>query len=369
MTRRIFLLMGLAILAVVVSHAAGWSEISMIYWADRYRSVTVPNYDAVGTFSYNLIVLIRQLIVWAVPAFLVCSGFFVAYAARGSRGVYSWKMARTRIIDLLIPYLIWSTVWYAADALEHKMLTPVDYVTRLITGKADGGSYFFIPLLCQFYLLSPLVVPLAKTKPKQFMLLAVLIQLVGFITQYLMVIGLAVPPQVAWITESWLFLMWTTYFALGLVCGFHSERIKQAVLRRKWILLGTLIIFGLITIFEAEVIYWSTKVDTRYAPFTFSSWLYSIAFILAFLVAEKIPVPFPAKLHQLGSKSYGVYLLHTKAMSYTARIIRQLTPQLLAYPVLIFLPTMLIVGLALPLLFMYIVSKTPARRFYKYLFG
>jgi membrane-bound acyltransferase YfiQ involved in biofilm formation len=370
MTKRVFLLMGLAIFAVVVSHAAGWSEIAMIDWTDRYRSVAVPNYDAVGSFSYDLIVLIRKLVVWAVPAFLFCSGFFVAYAARGSRGVYSWQMARTRVIALLIPYTIWSVIWFIADALEHKVVMPVEYATRFITGTADGGTYWFIPMLCQFYLLSPVVVPMAKTKPKQLITIAALIQLVGFIVQYLRIFGLAVPPYISWIIESWLFFMWTTYFALGLVCGFHGERIKQAVLRYKWVLIGTILIFGFIAIFEAEIIYWSiSKSVNRSGPFTFSAWLYSIAFVLAFLVFDKNSIPFPARFNQLGSQSYGIYLIHARAMSYVARIIRQIAPQLLAYPVLIFSPIMLIAGLAIPLLLMYVTSRTPARRYYRKLFG
>jgi len=369
MTRRVFLLMGLAIFAVVLSHAAGWGQIAMVNWTDRYRPVTVPNYDAVGSLGWNVLVFIRQIVVWAVPAFLFCSALFVTYAARGSQGVFSWKMARVRIVGLLIPYLIWSIFWFVMDALEHTFYSPGEYISRLIVGKADGGSYFFIPLLCQFYLLSPLIVQGAKSKPKRLLVVAVVIQLIGFGIQYLRFVGMAVPSFIKWIIDSWLFFMWSTYFALGLVYGFHSERIKQAVLRYKWILFACLLIFGVIAVFEAEAIFSLTKYDVRYVPFTFSAWFYSIAFLLAFVVFDKTSIPLQSRIISLGGKSLGIYLIHAKAISYVARLIRQVAPRLLAYPVLIFSPLMLVVGLAVPLLLMAIVSRTPLRRYYRYLFG
>jgi membrane-bound acyltransferase YfiQ involved in biofilm formation len=361
--------MGLAIFAVVLSHAAGWGQIAMINWADRYRPVSVPNFDQVGSLSYDVLLVLRQLTVWAVPAFLFCSGVFVTYAARGSHGVFSWKMARTRVIDLLIPYVLWSLTWFVADALEHYTLTPGEYLSRLITGTADGGTYFFVPLLCQFYLLSPWLVPIARAYPKRLLAIAVLVQTAGFIVQYLLIFGVAVPPYISWIIEPWLIFRWVVYFALGLVFGIHVERLKQAALRHKWVLVGVTLLTGFLAIFEAEAIYWVTRAELRYVPLTFTTALFSIAFVLVFVVFDKVPIPFPAELNQLGSKSYGIYLVHMKAMSYTARVIRQVAPWILAYQVLLFTPIMLVVGLGVPLLLMAIVTKSPVRKSYHYVFG
>ena len=370
MTRRIFLLMGLAILAVVVSHAAGWGQIAMINWADRYRPVTVPNFDQVGSLPYNLLVFIRQLLVFAVPVFLFCSGFFVAYAARGSQAVFTWKMARIRIVDLLVPYFIWSISWIVLAALQHKIYSPVDYLALLVLGTADGGSYFFVPLLCQFYLLSPVIVPLAKAKPKRVLLAAVFTQAVTFCLQYLKIFSepIARLPFVSWvglINYQALFFSWTIYFALGVVCGFHGMRVKQRLLRWKWHLVGLMVIAATVSMFEAEAIYWTTGHDNRFVPFTISSILYSVAFILVYVVFDKIWIPAPALIQQLGGKSYGIYLAHTLMMVYSARVIRQIVPWLLAYPVVLFAPLMLTIGLGGPLLLMTIVRKSPARRYFR----
>src|SRR5512139_130039 len=130
MTRRVFLLMGLAILAVILSHAAGWGQIAMFNWADRTRPVIAPNYDLVGTLDDSILLVIRQVTAFAVPAFLFCSGFFVAFAARSNRGVFTWRMVRVRLVNLLIPYLIWSAVWYMLDTVQGRGYPPGDFVVR-----------------------------------------------------------------------------------------------------------------------------------------------------------------------------------------------------------------------------------------------
>ena len=91
MTKRVFLLNGLAIVAVVCNHAASWGYTALFWWTDRYRPVTVPNYDQLGSLSYWAIVVVRQLTVFSLPAFLFVSGFFVAYASRGNRSSLTWR--------------------------------------------------------------------------------------------------------------------------------------------------------------------------------------------------------------------------------------------------------------------------------------
>jgi len=161
MTKRLLLLNGLAILAVVCNHAAGWGYTAMFWWTDRYRPVSTPNFDQLGSFSYYGLSVLRQITVFSVPAFLFASGYFVAYAARG-RSAPSWKMVKVRLTNLLIPYVIWSAVIFVGDALQGITHAPVEYLERQVSGGADE-PYLYVPLLYQFYLLSPLVVPMAKT--------------------------------------------------------------------------------------------------------------------------------------------------------------------------------------------------------------
>ena len=134
--RRLPVLRGLAILAVVCNHAVGWGYIAMFWWTPRYRDVvSVPNYDRLGSLPYYGLLVVQQLALFSVPAFLFMSGFFVAYAARASSPTLSWKVTRKRITDLLWPYLVWSLVIFVGDALQGQKYTLVEYVGRLAVGE------------------------------------------------------------------------------------------------------------------------------------------------------------------------------------------------------------------------------------------
>ncbi len=371
MTRRVFLLMGLAILAVVCSHAAGWGQIAMFLWTDRYRPVTVPNFDQLGSLSYYVLLIIRQLTVWSVPAFLFGSGFFVAYAARGSQAALSWKMVKVRIVNLLVPYVIWSIVCFIGDALQGITYVPVEYLERLAFGRADGGGYFYIPLLCQFYLLSPLIVPIARTRGRRLLFISALLQLGALSLRYLDLFeaGIAGLHLITIITASWLFIRWSFFFALGIVCGFQVGQLKGWLARHKQGILVAMIVLGLLAVVEPEVIYRTTGKEWRFVPFTIATSLYSVAFVLCFLASGEVSIPYPRIVHQIGRRSYAIYLLHIKVMEFVARIIRQILPWMLAHQVLLFQSVIFVFGLGVPLLFMAFVARSPMRRSYHYLFG
>ncbi len=101
-----------------------------------------------------------------------------------------------------------------------------------------------------------------------------------------------------------------------------------------------------------------TMVDQFYAGFL----------ILTFLSFDDIKIPFASQLSDLGTKSYGIYLFHGLVLEFTARFIYHVAPKLLAYQIL-FQPILIILGMGVPLAAMALLNKSPARRYYKYLFG
>jgi peptidoglycan/LPS O-acetylase OafA/YrhL len=96
--------------------------------------------------------------------------------------------------------------------------------------------------------------------------------------------------------------------------------------------------------------------------------IYSIIVILAFLYYDKVKYPNMNLVSNLGTKSYGIYLIHAPVLALTAKVIYHLLPGLLAYQFL-FVPTIISVALGVPLLLMMSVNKSPVRRSYNYLFG
>jgi membrane-bound acyltransferase YfiQ involved in biofilm formation len=313
MRRQIPTLRGLAILAVVCNHATGWGYIAMFWWAHRYRQVTPPNYDQIGTLSYYSLVAIQQLALFSVPAFLFISGLFTAYAARGSQPTLSWKVVRVRITNLLWPYLVWSLVIFVGDFLQGTSYSLVEDLRRLAVGDATG-AYFFVPLLCQFYLFSPFIAKWGKAKSGQLLLASALIQLTVTVLTYLRLFGM-VSSDIRRL-GSWVFIWWAFYFPLGVVCGFHFKLVKQWLSQFKWGLLMATIALVVLSIIESEVLYNLTlDYDWARGIFKFSTFLYTVAFVLLFLAFDKISLPFIRTVDWIGTRSYGIYLLHPKVMA------------------------------------------------------
>ena len=369
MARRILLLSGLAILAVIANHAGGFGQIAAFLWTDSYQPVSVPNWDQLGTPVHYVLLAIRRVGSFAVPAFLFIGGFFSAFAARGSQSISPWKGVRARLKALLIPYLIWSTVVFVGDALEGNLYPPAEYLSRLLTDGAVG-PYFYIPLLCYCTLLAPLIVPFAKSHPIRALLIAALVQSVGILASYAQLLGAQGPTVdlLTRLTPLWSPLSWGVPFVLGMVACLYAKQIKSRLAPTKWLLAAATVVLFVLNIVESDLILSRTLSAWGAGASTLSYHLFAIAVLLTFMALEEARLPATKWLSQLGKQSYGIYLLHYSIMMFTARVIRQVAPQLLAYQLLL-VALLFTVGLGGPLLFMAMVSRSPARRYYRYLFG
>lgn len=360
MIRRLLLLNGLAALAVPIHHASGYGFSAMFEWTDRYQQVTVPNYDQIGTLSYYIIILIQQLDYFALPAFMFVSGFFAAFAAVGSEPKLKWSIVKSRVINLLVPFAIWTIVFFIL-------------FTRRLPGSVDEilDRYYYIPLLMQFYLLAPFIVSLAKKRPKLVLIAAAVLELGRFTIRYLLDLHVSFPGQdvIIFLTPRWLFPMLFFWFALGLVIGFHRESVTQWLARVKWALLAAVIGLGVLTMVEYAIVARATGQEWMGPYFGgFSRQVYALAFILCFLAFDDLKIPFSAQLSDLGTKSLGIYLVHNRIMYFMAVFMYRQTPALLGNQLLYQL-ILIAVGLAGSLILMEVVKKSPTRPVYRYVFG
>jgi peptidoglycan/LPS O-acetylase OafA/YrhL len=99
MIKRLLYLNGLAIITVILYHASAWGFISMFYRADRYRPVSVPNFDMLGDLAYYGLRTIEQLIIYGIPTFMFVSGFFIAISPVDPKKLYpgDWFTNGSRI--------------------------------------------------------------------------------------------------------------------------------------------------------------------------------------------------------------------------------------------------------------------------------
>lgn len=368
MARRLLILNGLATLAAVIYHASGWGYTAMFWWADRYRAARTPDFADMGSAGYYVLRLLEQAAVFGMPAFLFVSGFFVAFSA-GRRGRNAgWGTVARRMAGLALPFALWSLLILGLRAVEGARFSFAGLLVAVATGQATP-AYYYIPVLVQLYALSWILVPYARRQWKLVLLASAAVQGTVMILRYVQVLQ----PSAGWaqpamfLARSWFFPGYLFWFALGVVIGFHWAPIKAALSRIRP-LLPFLAAAGLVAgMLEWEWLLAHSGREWIGTRETLLDGLFIVAVLLGYLSWEG-NLPFAESFAALGTRSYGVYLIHLPILEVTARSVYHWAPALLAYPS-VFLPLLVLAGLAMPLLLMDAVERSPARRYYRLAFG
>jgi membrane-bound acyltransferase YfiQ involved in biofilm formation len=369
MIKRFLLLNGLATIGVVLNHAAGWGYTALFWWTDKYMPGTaVPDFSQLGSPAYYGLRAIEQLIAFAIPTFLVVSGFFMAFAAKRQATV-SWRTVKIRVWYLFIPYLLWSAVIFLLEVLQGDSGDLGQYLRRLLTGSVTDG-YYYVPMIIQMFFLSPLLVRLARWNWRLLLVGTAALLIFVQILLYLNDTGTAVPQPLLFWTQSWLFPGNLFWFALGVVVGFNLHPCKTWLNQHRRLWLVTAVILFPLCLIEWEIVQRLSGQPFLPTRLTLLDSIYAAVFIFALLAFENANPPRAQQISDLGPKSYGVYLTNTLALEVTARSIAVFLPVILAAQIL-FQPILWAAGLGIPLLLMAAVSypKSPVRTYYQYIFG
>jgi membrane-bound acyltransferase YfiQ involved in biofilm formation len=277
---------------------------------------------------------------------------------------------KVRLEGLFWPYLIWSLVIYAGQIATGKGYSVTEFGRRLILGQV-ALPYYFIPLLVQFYLLTPLVIRCAKKRGALLLTVSAAIQLTTMGLFYMRIYNapLAGPLEALIDVGPMLFVRWTVFFALGSVVWYNQKAFKSRLAPFKWWLLGASVVLGLLTIVESEIAvrYVDTLPEARHMT-KLSSTLFSLAVILFFITLDRVRFPLAGWIEKIGARSYGIYLVHYHVLLYTLRGVDWLAPCLLSHQYLL-QAALTVTGLVVPLLLMTGVTKSAIRRHYRLIFG
>lgn len=383
MTRRFLLLMGLGILGLILNHSATFGYQATFDLAWHYRPevaascedltppVNCPNYDQVHSPTYWGLTLVRRFIAYGVPVFLMVSGYFIAFAAGRKDARIKWPILKARVVGLLIPYLVWSIIIFIGQALFYHRIYPSvwEYGRRLLFGGATG-SYYYIPLLIQMYLLSPILVPLAKNHWKWLLVGSAILMLFVETLRYFQLfdVGQPIVSNLISLTPLWFFPRRLFWFALGIVFGFHISDFKPFLLRHKTKLVVGTVVFYLLSLVEFEVLL--TLSGQPWIDFysTYTTNIYAGLFMLAFLSLDKLKLPLTPQIMDIGAKAFGIYLVHEQVLELVGTLMFRFTPWILGYQIL-YQPIMIFFALGVPLALMRLVSHSPMKKLYKYSFG
>lgn len=381
--RKLGLLRGLAVLAIVVNHAADNTMFVLSFWGPRAASLdSAADRSWADTSIYFLLLGLSQLGWFTVPAFLFASGFYVAYASRGRAANLKPRILGGWIRNLLSPYLTWilaSIALYLVVTALGPGGTPkaLQGLGGYIEGRALG-EYYYVPLLVGLLVASPLLVwaacksPLALLGASALVMLAFTVQQVpnygaAKILQTLDFLGLWTGlTSCSWKLSFDLGLLF--FFVMGLVAGNRYEAFQRHLTAWRWPLTILAVALLPLSMVEADVAFRSE--ETRWLPMSWSlaPFLYSIAVIMAIFAWKWRRGRLERVLDQLGAQSYGIYLMQFVAIEYTLKLVYHAARPLLAQPLLL-LPLFLAAALGVPLLTIVVVSKSPLRRHYRLVLG
>ena len=369
MNRRLLILNGLAIIAVVANHASHAGFVAMFWWTNLYRDVTVPNFDQMGSLSYYGLVAEQTLALFSVPSFLFVSGVFIAYAMRGKQSRLNWRMIKKRVINLLPPYLIWTLGFLIIEiVITGARYTLAEFVRNFITIRYS--PFFFVPLLIVYFAFSPLLAPLAKRHWKWLLAAAVVIQITAIVRSYARLIGWQsnwgqIPNFVfsSQVTEYFFF------YVAGIIAGLRLMPLKQAVFKIRWLLLGLTILFAVLAVGEAEWAFQQYEVQSwRSVTLSMPTFLYAVSFILCYLAFDHVKLPFSKILYQIGVGTLGIYLIHKSVLLILPKLVYHLLPFVLGYQIL-YQILLISISIGIPMFLMKITKRSALKKHYRVFFG
>jgi peptidoglycan/LPS O-acetylase OafA/YrhL len=346
--RQFAALQGLAILLVVVTHSIGMG-------LDTGRLGYPPPSQG---WLYSILLILKQLGIFAVPTFLFISGCFFSYSARGVNPKLSWKVVWAGLKHLLWPYLFWSIAFYIWIHFRwHEVYTPLGHLKNL----AVGYPYNFIPLIAFYYVLSPILVRLARRFGFVLVVVIGLYQLILLNMVYPGTLGFTFPVWMGFLAPPVIrstLALWAIYFPLGLVYSANARALLPQLQRFRWAILATAIAFFMISLLDLFSIW----------RFPLASFICPPLLLFFSLTLQRDSIPMARELEKIGRKAYGLYLTHLLVLDLVLFVVHLLLPWLFNSQALL-QPILLTLALVGPLLLMNGGMRLPSRPVYRYVFG
>ncbi|MBN1392539.1 MAG: acyltransferase [Sedimentisphaerales bacterium] len=291
---------GIAIIAVIAIHSIDslfpWQSPATV-WQDLF-----------------LVATYRQFLNFAVPSFIFISGYWASKKSIISPESYK-TFLRRRLSRVLVPYLFWSVILLGFEAFKTHNVDAQQIAFKLLTGRAIS-VYFFIIVITQLYLLTPLLQCINRNSYG--LMLILVFNIVSLLFAYLSRLYLNF-----WIPVSSAFYVWIIFYEAGLLIGKNSNRVFTQKKIRPFILpaiLVTLLISGLettIILLKYGYVYFAIS------PTKYSSFLYSACVIIGFLFVKERIKYWPKSLVLIGNCSFGIYLIHMPVLNQVANLVQK----------------------------------------------
>lgn len=355
MARRMLALHGLAALMIPFHHTTAYGLAAMLNWGKG----PAAGFDYLDSAVFWLTMFIRQVDSFAIPAFLFVSGFFIAFSARRNEGPLSWKVSLSRISKLIWPFAIWTTIHFTLLGRFPRNIWDL------------FSQYYYIILLIQLFLLSPLLIVWMKRDWKSALIVTGALQIAVMSVRYIEALGVVSPvldTLIRW-TPLWFFPNRVFYFVLGVMAGTHLVLLRTWMVRYRRVLLAVTVAGLLVAFIEFYYIVALPGQTSLFGDFTgIGRLIYAVIAILAFLAFDDWKVPAEKWLQDLGGKTLGIYLMNTPSIFVVSSILFHIFPAVYANQWL-YQPIIWVAGFYIPLAFLWLFSRKPLRPAYRILYG
>jgi peptidoglycan/LPS O-acetylase OafA/YrhL len=346
--RQFAALRGLAIILVVLNHS--------VHLGNWYAQEL--GYAKASGLEYYILLVLEQLGVFAVPIFLFVSGSFFVYAAKGKELRSAYKIVRTNLAHIVLPYVLWSIVFYILVYIWlGQTYSPIEYIKHLIV----GYPFNFVPLLIFFYLLAPILV--AGGQRLSLLLLA------GVGLYQVVLLNLIYPGILGFQFPEWMRILempvlrttiatWGIFFPLGVIYSLNANQWMPVLYKWRWYFL-----IGAVALFVMNIIRYrfvqQPPIEGYVAPLFMCLLLPSI---------KRAQIPQARRLELVGKRSYGLYLMHFNIINMVLFALSIAFPALLGFRPFL-LPLLFFIGLSLPLVLMNGLARFSTVGTYRYVFG
>lgn len=293
-------------------------------------SSAVVTYDP-HSMLFMILATLNNLSRFAVPLFILISGLTLFYNYKDKP--FNLETVKTfymkRITKLLLPFLIFSLIYYAVIIYSRHGFTSTeqflsyfltwDFFVKLAIGKTYAHMYFIF-IIIQCYLLFPLIWYILRRWPKTVKWLIV----AGLVVQWLYMLN-AKDMGIKYVTSG--FFAYSLYFCIGAYMGLHYTEVQQYGERNRkgmtlrFALISLCAIFGAFNVMyairkaqEKIVITDLWFIELKNELYITVSCLLLIQLAL-WIKGTRLAYLKKTLLH-LGNASFGIYLIHPLFLRY-----------------------------------------------------
>ena len=311
------------------------------------RTLEVAGFHLNG-FIWTL--FLDQIVRFAVPMFFMISGFTLElnYDFHPNFLYY----LKRRFSRIFIPYVFWSTFYFFLIYTGNNE----KFFYALLTG---GASYqlYFIPTLCIFYLIFPLLHKFYNFVSNKWILGLLLVSQIGFLLYDYYVKEFTYPDPIRVAILAYF------VFIIGMIAARHKDRITEFVVRTKKYLLLGIGILGFFITAQGRYLYFRTfDIKAFYSQWRPDILIYTVclgAFLFYLFGQKRFQSAFFEKLSGL---SFFVFFIHVAILEYVWRYIGNGLFNLISGNIFgrfIFDPLIFILTSSTSLLIAYLVHKLP----------